>query len=77
MPHYAVHVAVDLSRLDPRLAEAVRRGRLAHPMTVSPADTTEPWPAEARDAVRRAFADGSFRAAISDIEAASPDLVLE
>lgn len=70
-------VAVDLSQLDPSLAEAVRRGREAHPVTIACDDDREPWPDEARDVVRHAFQDGSFQAAIADIEATSPDLVLE
>ena len=70
-------VAVDLSHLDPRLAEAVRRAREAHPVTVAPSEDREAWPAEASEAIREALRDGSFHAAIARIEADSPDLALE
>lgn len=70
-------MTVDLSHLDPRLAEAVRRARESHPVTVARADDRDAWPAEASEAIREALRDGSFRAAVADIEADSPDLVLE
>lgn len=70
-------MAVDLSSLDPRLADAVRRGRRTLPGRVRPDTDSESWPAEAQAVVRRAFRDGSFRAAIDEIEASSPDLALE
>lgn len=70
-------MAVDLSHLDPRLAEAVRRAREAHPVTVARADERDAWPEEASEAIREALRDGLFRAAIARIEADSLDLVLE
>ena len=70
-------MAVDLARLDPRLAAAVRHGREAYPVVIAQADDADPWPVQATDAVRLAFEDGSFRSAMTLIEAESPDLALE